>query len=62
MIIGAGRVTATAHAAIGASEARRKAWVRGCVQMCDDARPFDDDPESRQPLRRRLPSCYDLQQ
>ena len=31
MMIGAGRMTATAHADIGASEARREAWVRGCV-------------------------------
>ncbi len=36
MMIGAGRMTATARADIGASEARREAWVRGCVQMCDD--------------------------
>jgi hypothetical protein len=32
MIVVAGRVTATARADIGASRARRKAWVRGCVQ------------------------------
>ena len=29
-------MTATARADIGASRARRKAWVRGCVQICDD--------------------------
>ena len=29
MMIGAGRMTATARADTGASEARRKAWVRG---------------------------------
>src|ERR1700733_14013135 len=38
MIVVSGRVTATARADIGASRARRKAWVRGCVQMCDDDR------------------------
>jgi hypothetical protein len=31
-------VTAIARADIGAFRARRKAWVRGCVQMCDDDR------------------------
>jgi hypothetical protein len=38
MMVGAGRMTATARADTGASEARREAWVRGCVQMCDEAR------------------------
>jgi hypothetical protein len=38
MIVGAGRVTATARADNGASRTRRKAWVRGCVQTCDDDR------------------------
>ena len=36
IMVVAGRVTATARADIGAARARRKAWVRGCVQMCDD--------------------------
>jgi hypothetical protein len=38
IIVDAGRVTATARADIGASRVRRKAWVRGCIQMCDDDR------------------------
>jgi hypothetical protein len=33
---GAGRMTATARADTGAHRARREAWVRGCVQVCDD--------------------------
>ena len=36
-------MTATARADIGASRARRKAWVRGCVQMCDDDRSSSGD-------------------
>jgi hypothetical protein len=43
-MVGAGRMTATARADIGAdNEPDREAWVRGCVQTCDDARPSDDD-------------------
>lgn len=38
MMVYAGRVTATARADIGATRARREAWVRGCVQACDDDR------------------------
>jgi hypothetical protein len=36
IIVDGGRVTATARADIGASKTRRKAWVPGWVQMCDD--------------------------
>src|SRR4051812_38292495 len=38
MMVGAGRMTATARRDIGAVfKPDREAWVRGCVQMCDDA-------------------------
>jgi hypothetical protein len=43
IIVDAGRVTATARADIDAFRARRKAWVRGCVQICDDARSSSGD-------------------
>jgi hypothetical protein len=38
MMVDAGRMTATARADIGANEPDRQAWVRGCVQTCDDVR------------------------
>ena len=38
MMVCAGRMTATARRDIGAVfKPDDKAWVRGCVQMCDDA-------------------------
>lgn len=38
MMVGAGRMTATARRDIGAVfKPDDEAWVRGCVQMCDDA-------------------------
>ena len=44
MMVGAGRMTATARRDIGAVfKPDREAWVRGCVQMCDDAGPLDGD-------------------
>jgi hypothetical protein len=44
-MVGAGRMTVTTRADIGARfEARPKAWVWGCVQTCDDAcRVSDND-------------------
>jgi hypothetical protein len=44
-LIGAGRMTATARADIGARcwSPTEKRGSRVCVQMCDDVRPSDDD-------------------
>lgn len=47
----AGRVTATARADIGATRVRRKAWVRGCVQICDDDRLRAGDLDWESALR-----------